>query len=133
MPNPYESPQTTTPAVGRNWRVRGKHLAAFFFLAYPVLLVASLYACWLLAWLALGHPPRPSLDDPGNIHPAVRVFYYIPGLMMVCFPMGMFGGISILARASGRFWLGLGLIGLWLAAFVLLRWDPLEVTQWYMD
>src|SRR5215218_1910999 len=36
-------------------------------LAYPLLLISALYGEWLLAWHALGHVPRASLDDPKDV------------------------------------------------------------------
>src|SRR4051812_3612396 len=39
-------------------------VAAWLACSYPVLPVLSLYITWLTAWVALGHQPRPSLDDP---------------------------------------------------------------------
>src|SRR4051812_2121677 len=40
---------------------------AFASLFLPLMVVGTLYGEWLLATWSLGHPPRPSLDDPKDI------------------------------------------------------------------
>ena len=113
--------------------------------AYPALTVASLYLTWLAAWIALGHAPRPSLDDPKFIGLLVDAPYIVTMGMLICAPGAMVLGVGMapifvaLRAAKGRRRVLLGLIALvalvllWGAALWILRADPWDVGNWYMD
>ena len=58
---------------------------------YPLILVASLYATWFMAWAELGHRPVPSLDDPKSISRVVDVPYFASGALLV----GMFAALGL--------------------------------------
>jgi len=99
---------------------------------------ASIYFTWLVAWLTLGHPPRPSLDDPRQISPIVNIVYFIAVLFLVSLPVSVITGPIVQLIDAGRslpirvtyatisFFVSVG-------AILLLRWDPLDVVYWYMD
>lgn len=115
----------------RKWLVRATW-------AYPVIFIACLYGTWLIAWVALGYPPRPSLDDPSSISWVVNLFYYPTGLLMAGAPGAVFLGIAIQlcnpARSiSGRGTMAMGLIAFWALIFVFVRLDPWQVMNWFMD
>jgi hypothetical protein len=109
--------------------------------SYPVLLVASFYLTWLLAWAELGHRPVASADDPSGISMFVDMAYLIPGLSLILFPLAMTWGINATVWFGAiRRWstpsilLSVGfLLCVWIIAFAVLRWDPLCVLDWYMD
>lgn len=130
-----------TRAFGRTPRI----LLAIVW-AYPLLPLVGLYLTWLVAWVALGHQPQPSLDDPKHISPAVDVPYVVSGLLLITMPLGMIGGVSLgifltpwwlHSRGGGgvaRYVLvTAALFALYVGAFALLQWDPLRVLYWYMD
>ena len=153
MPNPYEPPsiacnsiKTDEPHGGvqqpqaiQNLLVgrvtRWLSLILFF---YPTVLVAALYGTWLVAWLVLGHMPRPSIDDPKYISVTVDVAYVFAGLLLVGFPAAAIIGIAMQLSVAQRSWLrrlfcSAVLIVVWGFAIAFLRWDPLLVMEWYMD
>ena len=108
---------------------------------YPITLVASFYLTWLIAWSILGHAPRPSLDDPKHISNWLAVPYYITVLLLIGFPAASLGGIAAtvwfgvvrkVRYSVILIWLGT-LMLLWVAAIIFLRWDPLQVGNWFMD
>ena len=108
---------------------------------YPFLLVASFYLTWLVAWGILGHAPRPSLDDPKFISSWLDVPYDLTALLLIGFPAAALGGVVATAWFGSirrlplltTLLMAVSLLGLWLAAVALLRWDPLEVVNWFFD
>jgi hypothetical protein len=110
--------------------------------AYPVLLVASLYATWCIAWAILGHRPVSSLDDPRSISRAVDVPYFLFFTLLI----GMFPAIGLhvaavavmmagdlrKGRATGAVLLIVA-AALWSGAILFLRADPWRVGEWFMD
>lgn len=114
--------------------------AADAILLYPVLVVLFLYGEWLLAWSVLGHPPVPSWNDPKFIvgsswmHgvTSLVLFGALPALSVsvVFYPIvGMFPRASP-RRLAVRV---LTVAASWGALFVLLRWDPGRVLEWWLD
>src|SRR4051812_3648070 len=63
--------------------------------AYPLLLVAGFYGTWVIAWLVLGHPPRPSLDDPKSISAVVDVPYVATALLLLIMPLALLYGVVV--------------------------------------
>jgi len=115
--------------------IQAAHMIA---LAYPILLVGQFYASWLLAWVILRRQPRVSWDDPKDVLGMLNLL----GCLVVLFmgPAGGIAGASILARfiwRDGSWWrsmvLSMATVALWLAAFMLIRWDPLRVVEWWID
>lgn len=113
--------------------------------AYPAILISSLYATWFAAWSALGHAPRPSLDDPKYIGLLVDVPYAVTMAALMGGPAAIVLGLFLVPvmaarRSTGlprRVLYGLGAVGalalMWVAALWFLRADPWEVVNWYMD
>jgi len=107
----------------------------------PLLVAAPLYGEWLLATWSLGHPPRPSLDDPKDIvgsnwmHgiTALAILGALPAacaalalnVLEACFNRSS-GPRAVVARMSV-------VIISWLALLALLRWDPGAVVYWWFD
>jgi len=91
--------------------------------------------------MLLGRAPLPSRDDPMSISPWLTIPYYLTGLLMVGFPVAIVGGLLTLAwlktmRRISRLLtmvLLLSFAGVWAASISFLRWDPLDVVNWYMD
>ncbi len=134
MVNPYESfPNATLPP--ERVAPRLLDLLAWF---YPGLLILSLYGTWLMAWLTLGHMPRPSLDDPKRIGLGVDIAYLLAGLLLIGFPAAALLGVASQFFGTHRSWtkrilLGILLALTWVIVIMFLRWDPLLVGTWYMD
>src|SRR4030095_14242465 len=63
--------------------IKGIGAVAWVFSTYPILLVLSLYVTWALAWLSLGHLPRPSQDDPKYINSQVSCFHLATWLLLL--------------------------------------------------
>ena len=145
MNNPYQSPARVSDkpsvdkpsgerpaAMGVVWLL---HVAAWL---YPAILVSAFYGTWLVAWLSLGHMPRPSLDDPKSISVLVDVPYMVTGLLLVAFPAAALAGAVVLLSSPRHSWvqriLGCSIyVVVWIFAISFLRWDPLEVGTWFMD
>jgi hypothetical protein len=133
-------------AIGPS-RVRRRFGRALVFgsYAYPALVVASLYLTWFAAWAALGHSPRPSLDDPKFIGLLVDIPYIATMGMLIGALGAMLLGVGltpfILARSAkqGQSRVNVGLVVLlvhvllWGAALWFLRVDPWDVGTWYVD
>ncbi|MEO1523825.1 MAG: hypothetical protein AAFX06_00230 [Planctomycetota bacterium] len=105
---------------------------------YPLMLLAALYATWMIGWMELGHPPRPSLDDPSSISWVVNTACLITGLLLVGFPAAVFFGATIqlcdrVRSLSERFLSVIGLFTCWVFTIAFLRWDPFLVMSWFMD
>jgi hypothetical protein len=105
-----------------------------------VAVVAALYGEWLLAWLVLGHPPRPSLDDPKGV-PGSSWMHVVTALALLGMVPAAAAALALnvahllTARPSAVRGVArlVALFGLWLAVFALLRWDPWRVVYWWMD
>lgn len=116
-----------------------------FAYAYPVLMLASLYTTWFVAWAVLGHSPRPSLDDPKYISTLVDIPYVLTMLLIIAMPGAMIIGAgltplhlrsctsskSALVAKTGLAFLILA--ALWAATIAVCRFDPWNVSMWYMD
>lgn len=115
-------------------------LGAQLSLVFPLSVLWSLYGEWLLASLALGHPPRPSIDDPKDV-PLANIAHWGTMIALVAMlPMGVaalalntwdasarkLGGGVIAARA-------VVILGLLAGTIAWLRWDPGRVMYWWMD
>ncbi len=105
---------------------------------YPCLLIGAFYGTWGLAWLVLGHRPRPSLDDPTEIAHVVSIIYFITGGLLVTFPgVGILGVVAyLLAPATSparRVTRSVTMIVWYAATIMFLRWDPLVVSKWFLD
>lgn len=117
----------------------------WFFYAYPILVVGSLYVTWFVAWSILGHQPRPSLDDPKYIGVAVDIPYVVTMILILASPGALVVGIGLTplylsSRISSRFRLIGGtaiaillLALLWCAPVGICRLDPWNVGMWFMD
>lgn len=137
MNNPYETPNAAvvssvqTETMGPRWIDW-----LFWVLASTPALV--IYFTWIVAWICLGHPPRPLLDDPKHIGPIVSAVYLVSMLSFPLFPMGAFVG-PIIQIAAGDRKHSVRVVYAGISAFIgvltvlLLRWDPLRVVYWYMD
>jgi hypothetical protein len=112
---------------------------------YPIQFLVAFYSTWLAAWFALGHPPRPSLDDPKFIGLPVDVFYAATILHMIGAP-AILGAHAILLMI----WSYVELVDnprrivrmgpflvlpflLWGLTYATFRWDPGRVLYWFMD
>lgn len=137
MNNPYETPNVDLASSVQieNVSPRWFDWVFWFLAATPAL---AIYFTWVVAWICLGHPPRPSLDDPKHIGPIVSVAYLLSLLSFPLIPIGTFIGPITQMVAGGRnvstraVFAGIsGFIGV--LTVLLLRWDPLRVVYWYMD
>ena len=130
--NPYESPAglVRQSGQGRLALTAVEWLA----LAPPFLPLAALYGAWLLAWTLLGHRPRPALNDPAE---SLGPIYYLSGVAFFLTPvLGIISLSSVALFSTPRRRAVLGtllLVGLWLVVLGLLRWDPLQVVDWWLD
>lgn len=121
---------------------RAKTIARFAFtsLFFPLLVAGLLYGQWLLAWAVLGHPPRPSLDDPKYIHGSSWM-HNITGIALVsALPAAVvaFALNVVHVMVNRRSWKRTALrlvviVVSWVALFALFRWDPGRVVYWWFD
>jgi hypothetical protein len=123
----------------------GRRLAALYWVAacYPMLILLSIHLTWLGAWCALGHPPRPSLDDPEDIGP-IAVPYALTAILLFGAPIALVAAVGLtigrivrrIIDRAGRAYSAvlLGVVPLsWFVGDALLQWDPLHIVYWYMD
>ena len=135
MRNPYESPDAATTTRSEIIRPR---IIDWLCWSLALLPAASVYFTWLVAWIALGHRPRPLLDDPTEIGPVVSVVYLISGLLLLSIPVVPVAGPIMQLATSGRkrstrlLYAGFSFLIL-AGTILLLRWDSLRVAYWYMD
>lgn len=110
-------------------------------LAYPFCLVLAPYLTWGAGRMALGHWPRPSLDDPKAIGSVVSVLHDLT-LLLATAGLGLFFvawlalvGRSLFRPAERARWVRVTgwMAFLFLLAVGFLRWDPLSVGVWLAD
>jgi len=109
--------------------------------ACPFLLVGSLYMTWAVAWVVLGHPPRPSADDPKSISFWVDIPYATTRLLLIVFPAAVIMGAILtvcfgMRHKARRVKIAVAvvvLVGLWVGTIAFLRWDPWRIGEWFMD
>lgn len=109
---------------------------------YPLIALASIYVCWLVAWVALGHQPREMLNDPKYIGGIMDVFYLVSVLLVIPWPILMVAGFfvtlacPIQPKQNGLVFAGT-LIGLYSAmcgfAYWVLMVDPGRIFSWWCD
>ena len=110
-------------------------------LSYPFALVAGFFVTWFAGRASLGHWPRPSLDDPGQIGGWFDVPHAITGMLLVPgFPAFVLAVAALVYRACrdsperARLLTTAAVSVLFMiAAFLYLRWDPLRIGDWFMD
>ena len=110
-------------------------------LTYPFAVEASLFATWFAARLRLGHWPRPSIDDPGQIGGWFDIPMGITGILLIAgFPAFIVAVGALFYRALRapservRLLTTASVAVLLMAAEVLFaRWDPLRIGDWFMD
>jgi hypothetical protein len=135
MPEPidYASPDTRrrSPLLA--------HLATASLL-FPLVIAATFYGEWLLAWQALGHKPRPSLDDPKLIGgsnwmhdlSALAISGAIPAAL-ISFALNLVL-VGAHRPATQRLKVRLAVLGLsWLTLLLLFSLDPGRVLYWWLD
>ena len=134
----------STESISVLWRIGW---AVVYF--YPVLTLLSVYACWAIVWMTLGHRPKPMIDDPKYIGGFVDVAYGLSMLMWMFLTPAIFVGICACfwsptkahhagnSREALRWAMSAGLLGTYISicagCFYLLRFDPGNVVEWYLD
>jgi hypothetical protein len=132
------------------WAAPGRKLraAAFVSSLYPVWLLLSVYATWFTAWVALGHRPRSSLDDPKFISPFVLVPWASTWLLIlgvyIALPFCVFLTIACIAQNVRRedsrppsiATLILVPIISWLSLYAILHYGAFKcdyILEWFFD
>ncbi len=124
---------------------RGYRLSSLYWvgISFPLCVLAWLYVVWFHGWIALGHPPRSSLDDPKNIN-SIEYSYLMMYVLLIITPFVFLIslGLTLIRVAekvrSGSPWaarlLPLLLFPLtWGLSYFALRWDPYSVLEWFFD
>ena len=113
---------------------------AYITFASPLYPIIALYTEWLLAWHALGHPPRLSADEPKFIdgsswmHPVVELT--LLAVVPMFFSSLMLNAYHEVERRDHSVFLTIrifALCALWLGSLVFLAWDPWQVAVWWWD
>jgi hypothetical protein len=107
---------------------------------YPLLVCASLYGFWCTAWWQLGHPPRPSWDDPKDVA-GTAWLHELSELLLAGLLPGFLALVVVqvarVLRDHRQPWRALGRAAVgcavWAGAFVLLAADPGDVLLWFFD
>ncbi|MDG3004586.1 hypothetical protein [Paludisphaera mucosa] len=112
---------------------------------YPLVVLASVYACWLAAWIELGRPPRPSADDPKDLGAAVVACRVAASLgLMGLLPAAAVGFPVVMVRvytwmmerpSPAKSAAGLAAAATlgWALPFLLSSRDPGWVFLWFFD
>jgi hypothetical protein len=111
---------------------------------YPVLVIVALYGTWILAWIAIGHVPQASLDQPDNIA-AIRLPYRLTDLLLSgVIPVFVINALLLGARLlydllmlgkpsrSGLRILAIA-IAIWTFSILILLGAPFNVLYWFWD
>jgi hypothetical protein len=148
--NPYLTPNTTQ-ALGDDQSLPPlhslaiRHWVAVWLLAflYPIWLLGSFYMTWLIAWVELGHRPRPMLDDPKSIGGFLDIAYYFPGVLVMFMPILAPIGLAAsffcpintqhVKRHTWHAALAVLYVVLCAIALLTLRSDPGRVVEWWFD
>lgn len=148
--NPYQPPvistDPNTPSISLPRRILHGYGLGIWSIAYfyPLWLLGSFYFTWLIAWIELGHPPRPSLDDPALIGGMTSIAYFLPGVLLLLSPVlapvglvsSLFYPFSLQSVRSRLPWIGM-LTGFYVIlcvmSFLILRSDPWRVVEWWFD
>lgn len=119
---------------------RPLRIFALFLRWWPVVIFATLYGAWFLAWYHLGHPPRPSLDDPRSIAGSAWTIDIVDALWLPSW-LFMWGAVATNVAymekyqpqriERGRSWLAV--FAPWIILILHLFFDPLNVMLWYFD
>jgi hypothetical protein len=124
---------------------RRLEVSAWIMASYPMVVLAALYATWIVGWAALGHPPRPSLDDPKQIGETVDLAYDVTGVVMSGAPLSLLACIvlaitlglkSIQTKEKSKFRiypLSVFVVLFWFASFFVLLFEPFNVLGWHFD
>lgn len=143
--NPYRAPATgstraddDTVLPNSRWTVFAWSVAYF----YPLIATACFYSSWLLAWVCLGHMPRPMLDDPKFIGGVMDFAYLLsmfalvslPVLTPICFASSFFCPLRFVRnRVNKAAIFAIAYIAVAVGLFLLLRLDPGHVVEWLFD
>ena len=144
--NPYKS---TGVAESESPETASRRLSVLWWLVYfyPVIVLALVYASWIVACVSLGRPP--GFGEHPEIQPAHAAFHVLANstaiLLLCCFlfvPSGMVWsfiqpfsfrqeqpGENLSARLVCT---GLYILMLVIATFIW-NWDPYRVVYWFLD
>lgn len=137
MLNPYQTPAETaerqSPSLPKLWRRLERIVWS-----YPLVMLMAFYGTWIIAWVSLGHRPRPMLDDPKSIGAAVNVACLVTYGVLMLLPGVAVGGflLQFLVPArhrNERIRCAMLLVVIYFALVAFLRLDPLSVVEWFMD
>lgn len=104
---------------------------------YPLFWMLLLYSFYFSAWIQLGHPPIPSLNDPKFLGIISTVFYPSVGsLFLVVLANFVVWCIlyfmALLDKAWSWIQLSIFIIGCTLV-FIQGYYDPFQIIDWYLD
>lgn len=114
-------------------------LVAFF---YPVIAAICFYSSWLVAWVCIGHMPRPMLDDPKSIGGVMDFAYLISMLALlsapVLTPLCFFSSFSRPTQTTRSRWLEriclpIVYIAICGSIYATIRFDPGRIVEWWFD
>lgn len=108
---------------------------------FPAYATALSYASWFLAWIILGRPPVPNVDDPKSIHILVTILTTVseislsvsPILLPVIFFLVAYYPTRGRRRTAVVVLLILFFAVLYTGLIALLMEDPIRVMEWIGD
>ena len=134
MINPFESPSAEATPVEPRSRLALINLTVR---TYPLWVVVSLYATWFAGWAALGHVPRPTLDDPKHIQDSVHLTCYGTTFQLIRLtPVALLLGIIAELAIGPRQYVGRrrrAFVLVWAVSIGFLALDPVQAFNWFLD
>lgn len=107
--------------------------------------MAFAHAAWISAWLALGHPPRPTANDPKDFGPPVSAILAATTIFMLTYVHVMVASaivdlgraiVAMIDKEALRCLIGFPLLvrtAAWISVPVYAMLDPFHIFEWIMD
>ena len=137
-PAPPPSHSTDRPIALHLWKLT-LWLAAY---SCPVIVAGCFYMSWFVAWIVLGHKPRPMVDDPKSIGGLMDIAYI--GSMVaflsapILAPIGFIASFVCPFPSFGKQRMRCAILvavylGICVTILLTIKADPGRVIEWWLD
>ncbi len=114
-------------------------LAAY---SFPVIGVSCFYLSWFVAWMVLGHQPRPMVDDPKSIGGLMDIAYFISIVAFlsapILAPIGFIASFVCPFPSFGKQRMRCAILvavylGICITILLTIKADPGRAIEWWLD